>query len=112
MLANGSIVAVGAWGNDANGEQSGNVWIQADTWKLIDERAQGRWQGTLTSGELRFLNQKIRKLLWRDQKTQTEDAGKEIEASLLEDNLEGEWEFSNAGISQLPEEPPNHSRQV
>jgi hypothetical protein len=65
-------------------------WIQADTWKLIDERAQGRRQGTLTSGELRFLNRKIRKLIWRDRKKRTEDAGTEIEA-LLEDNLEGAW---------------------
>ena len=59
-------------------------WIRGGTWKLIDERASRRKQGTLTQAEGRRLSRRIHHALKEDRKERARKAGEEIMAALNE----------------------------
>ena len=59
-------------------------WIRGGTWKLIDERASRRKQGTLTQAQGRRLSRRIHRALREDRKERARRAGKEIMAALGE----------------------------
>lgn len=83
-------------------------WISYETWRLVDQRAQGRREGTLSGREFRIISSPIRRSLQRDRKRRIIAAGVAIQAALDGNDLKGAWDLMKrwyrhaSGRSQKP----------
>jgi len=85
-------------------------WISDDTWRLVDRRAQGKRQGTLSQEELRALNQQIHSSLKKDRKKRVTDAGTAIEAALEANDLQAAWNIAKAWYAKASGTTPRPSK--
>ena len=65
----------------------GNNWISAATWKLINNRAQLRKQGSLPQTNGRKLGREIKSLLKEDRKRRAANAAADIPVHLADGSL-------------------------
>jgi Reverse transcriptase (RNA-dependent DNA polymerase) len=79
-------------GGDTTEPQRTPDWVSPATWKLIDQRATLKRQGTQGQEvRLKELNNNIRKSIKQDRKTRTMKAGEEIETMLKNKDIRGAW---------------------
>jgi hypothetical protein len=85
-------------------------WIETNTWALIDRRAQGRRDKTITGNELRRLNTQIRKNLRRDRKSRMERAAEDIQDALAHRDKQLAWDTLKRWYRLTTGRPPKPTR--
>jgi exonuclease III len=85
-------------------------WISNETWILIDRRAQGRRDNSVSGNNLRRLNTQIRKSLRRDRKARTETAAEEIREALAQRDKQTAWDILKRWYRLTSGRPPKPSR--
>jgi exonuclease III len=84
-------------------------WISTATWALIDQRAMGRRQSSLSPQELKVLSSRIRRSLRQDRVRRTEIAGIAIEESLREKRPQEAWKLLKRWYTQSTGKAPKPS---